>query len=65
MKKQRTQEQLEDPKLKRFSDNKYMATLRMKVTNGGVSDQIHDNIMVRIDNKNFKIPTKMSHGEHL
>jgi hypothetical protein len=37
--------------------SKYKAVLKMRVTNHGLSDQVHDNIKLRVENKNLHIST--------
>lgn len=37
--------------------SKYKAILKLRVTNHGLSDQVHDNIKIRVENKNLHIST--------
>ena len=45
-----------------MGEEKGKAVLVFNVTNKGMSDQIHDNIMIRIDNTNLQVD-KSAKGE--
>ena len=49
----RTEQELNNPYYRMFNKIKYTAILRLNVTNSGMSDQIYDNIKLRILNRNF------------